>query len=156
MEPPDRKVLDGKSSLPLMGIGNRHSVARNPDSLPLMGIGNEPSTGPYPSWGSRTWSQNRLITPHGDREHLNGTQRLPFTHYPSIGNRQTCQLLRPRLITPHGDREPGPVGRAQRSSPGAHYPSWGSGTSGMIHHHGRVKSSHYPSWGSGTGRKVTS
>ena len=72
-------------SLPLMGIGNFDGVAYEIHvdtlSLPLMGIGN-------PAHCSMSSQSMKLITPHGDWEHVFSPVKalIAFaSHYPSWG-----------------------------------------------------------------------
>ena len=106
---------NGKTSLPLMGIGNltqgHHQELGLYNSLPLMGIGNRSASScssrrprtHYPSWGSET--PGRSPTSAG------GRCSLPLM---GIGNLFEPQRRREGLvlITPHGDRKPaGVMGR---------------------------------------------
>ena len=98
---------------------------------------------------------HRLITPHGDREHPNIGEPIPYKRdslpLMGIGNlaHRHHRAKAQHLITPHGDREHS--GRPQSpSAPGTHYPSWGSGTSMFHTDTSTANNAHYPSWGSGT------
>ena len=103
------------SSLPLMGIGNRYSSLdrwrRRSLSLPLMGIGN-PTVGRAWRVGSRASLPlmgigNGVVGIHA---HKVPPHSLPLMGIGNRGNPGSGTRARRGLITPHGDRKRGYVG----------------------------------------------